>query len=207
MCIRDSDNGFSCGHHGFWGKGNGTFPLNMYDNSVKVPAIFRHPGRIGAGKTTDAMVSQYDVMPTLLEYLHLPRTEDERLPGRSFADVLEGKTDAAGERVVVFDEYGPTRMIRTPEWKYVHRYAFGPHELYDLTRDPLERNNLADDKHAQPVVAELSARMEQWFARYVEPLCDGLRFPVNGLGQLDPITPDKAPAKLFEPDPRRGRQD
>ena len=28
-----SDNGFSCGHHGFWGKGNGTFPINMYESS------------------------------------------------------------------------------------------------------------------------------------------------------------------------------
>jgi choline-sulfatase len=35
-----SDNGFNCGHHGIWGKGNGTLPLNMYDASVKVPAIF-----------------------------------------------------------------------------------------------------------------------------------------------------------------------
>ena len=44
-----SDNGFSCGHHGFWGKGNGTEPRNMYENSIKVPAIFSHPGRIPQG--------------------------------------------------------------------------------------------------------------------------------------------------------------
>ncbi len=39
---------------------------------------------------------------------------------------------------MVFDEYGLVRMIRTREWKYVHRYPYGPHELYDLTRDPDE---------------------------------------------------------------------
>ena len=28
------------------------------------------------------------------------------------------------------DEYGANRMIRTKEWKYIHRYPYGPHELY-----------------------------------------------------------------------------
>ncbi len=43
------------------------------------------------------------------------------------------------ESIVVFDEYGPVRMIRTREWKYVHRYPYGPHELYHLAGDPGER--------------------------------------------------------------------
>ena len=30
LFVFSSDNGYSCGHHGFWHKGNGTFPLNMY---------------------------------------------------------------------------------------------------------------------------------------------------------------------------------
>ncbi|NIM49728.1 MAG: sulfatase-like hydrolase/transferase, partial [Gemmatimonadales bacterium] len=67
-----SDNGYSCGHHGFWGKGNGTRPRNMYENSIRVPAVFSHPGQIPEGRVTDAMVSAYDFMPTLLDYLCLP---------------------------------------------------------------------------------------------------------------------------------------
>ena len=43
------DNGFNCGHHGLWGKGNASFPLNMYEESVKVPVIASHPGRTRAG--------------------------------------------------------------------------------------------------------------------------------------------------------------
>ena len=50
------------------------------------------------------------------------------------------------ENVVVYDEYGPVRMVRTKEWKYVHRYPYGPHELYDLVNDPDEKHNLIDDK-------------------------------------------------------------
>jgi len=178
-----SDNGFSCGQHGFWGKGNGTFPLNMYENSVKVPTIFSHPGRIPAGRVTGALVSQYDFMPTLLEYLALPAVDDPILPGRSFLPVLTGRTDQAHERVVVFDEYGPVRMIRTPEHKYVHRHPYGPHELYDLQADPDERNNLIDGKSNQSLVAELRKHLAEWFARYVDPRLDGARLPVTGRGQ------------------------
>lgn len=47
LVVFTSDNGHSCGQHGFWGKGNGTFPLNMYENSVK-GAVHREPS--GAGR-------------------------------------------------------------------------------------------------------------------------------------------------------------
>ena len=46
-----------------------TSPLNMYEESVKVPFIARHPGRIPAGVVCDSLVSAYDFMPTLLDYL------------------------------------------------------------------------------------------------------------------------------------------
>lgn len=106
-----SDNGFNCGHHGIWGKGNGTFPQNMYDTSVKIPAIISHPGRIP--QVCDELASGYDVMPTLLEF-----DVAERLPGRSLLPLLEGrKTSHGDEAVVILDEYGPVRMIRTREWK------------------------------------------------------------------------------------------
>ncbi len=67
MIMFLSDNGFNCGHHGIWGKGNGTYPQNMYDTSVKVPAIFSQPGTIVQGVVSDAMLSGYDIMPTLLD--------------------------------------------------------------------------------------------------------------------------------------------
>ena len=132
LIIFSSDNGYSCGHHGFWHKGNGTFPLNMYENSVKVPFIMSQPVRIPQARVTEAMVSQYDFIPTLLDYLGLEIPEDSMRPGQSFLPALLGETNDAQEAVVIFDEYGPVRMIRTREWKYVHRYPYGPHELYDL---------------------------------------------------------------------------
>ena len=76
---------------------------------------------------------------------------------------------------MIFDEYGPVRMIRTREWKYVYRHSAGPHELYDLVEDPDERANLADDVAQRPRISELKRRMDEWFARYVDPRRDGLR--------------------------------
>jgi len=185
LVVFVSDNGFSCGHHGFWGKGNATLPRNMYENSVKVPAIFSHPGVIPEGRVEDAMVSAYDFMPTLLDYLDLPVPEDRNLPGRSFLPLLRGEKMEERESVVVFDEYGPVRMVRTREWKYVHRHAHGPHELYDLVNDPDERNNLADEPGQADRIAELKAMMDEWFARYVIPARDGLRRDGYERGQED----------------------
>ncbi len=178
-----SDNGFNCGHHGIWGKGNGTFPLNMYDNSVKVPAIASQPGRIPRGTVCRALLSQYDVMPTLLDYLGLSLTHVARLPGRSFAPVLRGETGREHPFVVVCDEYGPVRMIRTADWKYVHRYPYGPNELYDLERDPGERRNLLTEGMEQDIAQALRAQLQEWFCRYADPARDGVREAVTGAGQ------------------------
>jgi len=178
-----SDNGMNCGHHGIWGKGNGTRPQNMYDTSVKVPCLIAQPGRI-APAVSDAMLSGYDVYPTLLDYAGVPAPRAAAMPGQSFAAVLREGRAAPRDDVVVFDEYGPTRMLRTRGWKYVHRYPDGPHELYDLATDPGERRNRIDDPASGDVVAALRARLERWFARYVDPLQDGAIKPVIGTGQL-----------------------
>ncbi|GIP34865.1 sulfatase-like hydrolase/transferase [Paenibacillus sp. J2TS4] len=192
-----SDNGFNCGHHGIWGKGNGTFPQNMYDTSVKVPAIFSHPGRIPQGQISDALVSGYDFMPTLLEYAGMTNSEADRLPGTSFLPHLLGAKDGAREPVVVFDEYGPVRMIRTREWKYIHRYPYGPHELYNLVKDPEERHNRIDSEEAEEQRIALKGQLEQWFVRYADPSLDGTREPVSGLGQLDLAGPAGGGRKAY----------
>ncbi len=179
-----SDNGYNCGHHGIWGKGNGTFPLNMYDTSVLVPAIFSHPGRVQQGSVSEALVSGYDWAPTVLDYVGLGSEADAALPGRSFAPVLEGRPAEGREQVVVYDEYGPVRMVRTAEWKYVHRYPYGPHELYDLLNDPSERHNVVEDTATGGIVEEMKARLEDWFVQYTDPARDGVHEPVTGRGQL-----------------------
>jgi arylsulfatase A-like enzyme len=198
LILFTSDNGFSCGHHGFWGKGNGTFPLNMYERSVLVPALVSRPGHVPAGVVSDALLSHYDVFPTLLEYAGLPVPDADRLPGRSFAALLRGDgggAPAGRDYVVagaaatpgggVHGEYGPVRMVRTRRWKYVHRFPYGPHELYDLENDPEEQADLIADPAHRAVREELKAELDGWFVRYADPARDGVREGVTGKGQLD----------------------
>jgi choline-sulfatase len=164
------------------------FRDNEYENSIKVPFIVSHPSHVPEDRVETAMVSAYDVMPTLLETLGLPIPSTERnLPGRSFAPLLAdrsrsddrprsaGEPSQGHECVVIYDKYGPVRMVRTQEWKYVYRHAHGPHELYDLVNDPDERQNLVDEPEQQARIAELKAMMDKWFSRYVDPVRDGLR--------------------------------
>jgi arylsulfatase A-like enzyme len=201
LVVFTSDNGFNAGHHGIWGKGNGTFPQNMYDSSVLVPFIAAQPGRIPGGRVCDALLSQYDVLPTLVDHLGLEHTTDPQLPGRSFARLLGDTAHASGhDRVVVYDEYGPVRMIRTRDWKYVHRYPHGPHEMYDLAADSGEEHNLADAPDHSHTRADLAARLDEWFATYVDPTLDGARLPVSGSGQRTPVAPGSL-ATAFEPPP------
>lgn len=196
LVIFLSDNGFSLGHHGFWGKGNGTSPLNMYERSILVPALVSQPGRLPEGAVQQAMISAYDFMPTLLSYLDLPVPRDRNLPGRNTVDAwmcrpewsTRGEaSDAGRDHVVIFDEYGGTRMIRTESWKYVHRYPDGPDELYDLENDPDERANLADDAGYAGRRRTLRGELENWFDRYAVPDRDGRTRPVSGAGQLRPV--------------------
>ncbi len=193
VIVFSSDNGFNAGHHGIWGKGNGTWPLNLYDSSVKVPAIVSQPGRVAAGVVRTELLSAYDLAATLLERAGLDPSPMQTGPGRSFAPLLLTPTDAGAdaaapasegdERVVVFDEYGPARMIRSRDWKLVHRWPDGPHELYHLAADPGERVNLVDDPAAHDVRVALADDLATWFARHVVPERDGERLPVIGTGQ------------------------
>lgn len=198
-----SDNGFNCGHHGIWGKGNGTFPQNMYDTSIRVPAIMSQPGVIPEGHVCDELVSGYDWYPTLLDYLDVPQPRDAALPGHSFSGLLDGHREAHRSSVVVFDEYGPTRMIRTKEWKYVHRYPYGPHELYDLVHDPDERSNLLDSSPQPDTLhraEDMKAQLDSWFVQFVDPRLDGVREPVTGRGQLRRAGPAGAGVEAFAQD-------
>ncbi len=179
------DNGMSMGHHGLYGKGNATFPLNLFDSAVKVPGILSRPGAVPAGQVCADLLSHYDVLPTLADYLHLPMAGLGDLPGRSFAALLRGQPLVDRGEVVVLDEYGPVRMIRTVDWKYVHRYPYGPNELYHLSEDPDEAVNRADQPDTRALQAALRRRLEEWFQRHVDPARDGLREAVTGNGQLD----------------------
>lgn len=193
LVVFASDNGFSCGHHGFWGKGNATFPLNMYENSVSVPFLLSQPGVIPAGHVEQGLYGACDFFPTLLDYLGLAEPEGGDRPGVSFAEVLRGDGSGGREAVIVDGasrcaEYGASRMVRTDMWKYVDRGADLPGELYDLSDDPEERVNRIDDAGVRVRRDELHGVLIDWFARYgAGGDRDARQWHVTGGGQLRPV--------------------
>ena len=125
-------------------------------------------------------------MPTLLDYVGIPYSAPDK-PGKSFKNVLLGtaKDNEDEAAICVFDEYGPVRMIRNKHYKYVHRYPSGPDELYHLTNDPAETENLIGNNDYAKIEASMAQQLETWFSLYVNPKLDGKGAPVTGNGQID----------------------
>ncbi|MDD5897960.1 MAG: DUF4976 domain-containing protein, partial [Clostridia bacterium] len=142
---------------------------------LRCPGLVQSPGTV-----IDAMVSACDLYPTLAQLVG--GTYPEGLSGVSFLPVLRG--EPGREDVIIVDEYGPVRMLRTRQWKYVHRYPFGPHCLYDLENDPGETRNVVDDPANAQRVVEMRRRLEQFFLTYADPAMDGSREGATGSGQL-----------------------
>jgi len=207
LVIFTSDNGFNCGQHGIWGKGNATHPQNLYDSSVLVPFLVAQPGLVPGARDSDALVSGYDLFPTLLDWCGItPPTSGRPLPGTSLATLWRGAAAAPDRPVVVYDEYGPARMIRTADEKYIHRSPHGPHELYDLRHDPDERVNLLTDARRWRLdddperrADDLRRQLDTWFADYADPTRDGRLQGVEGRGQWRPVGDPQAAGPAFRP--------
>ena len=167
VVVFSADQGFNCGHHGVWGKGNGTIPFNMYEESIRVPLIWNHPGRIAPASAAPAMVSTYDFFPTLLDYLGVEVEPDSRRIGRSYAGFLRGGTPRW--RNEVFFEYGYTRAVRTETLKYVERADGWPNELFDLEEDPGESINRVGKPEYRSRRLALRGRMRGFFDRSGAP--------------------------------------
>jgi arylsulfatase A-like enzyme len=166
LVIFTADQGWNAGHHGVWGKGNGTVPFNMYEESLRVPLIWNHPGRIPAGSTTRALVSSYDYFPTILDYLNVP--SPVQTMGRSCKSVL-AQPKANWTRNRLFFEYAYVRGIRTENLKYIERAAPYGSELYDLEADPGETVNHIDDPAYRKQRDALARELAAYFAKQGAP--------------------------------------
>ena len=118
------------------------------------------------------MVSNYDLMPTLLSYLgfedRIPRKPES--PGRDYSAALRGR-EVDWENVI-FYEFENSRMIRTADWKYTRRFPNGPDELYDMRNDAAARRNLAHQAEYAGIQEKLAERLDAFFNRYANPKYD-----------------------------------
>jgi choline-sulfatase len=185
VVIYLSDNGFSCGHHGVWGKGNGTLPLNFWDNSVRVPCVVHLPG--GARGVSDALLSTVSMHRTICDLAQVEAPADDWHSGESFARVLWDGNAAGEEFVFVTSEYGGARMITDGRVKLVERLN-GPGEFYDLGTDPGERSNRFGDQSLRTQQEHLSRLLSERFSADTRPGASGWHRPVTGFGQIHPVS-------------------
>lgn len=106
------------------------FPGNKWtcwDTGVHTALIARWPGKIAAGKRTDALVQYADVVPTLLELAGV--NSDHAFDGTSFAAVLRGAKDAhrefacAAHNNIPEGPAYPVRSVTDGQWRYIRNLA------------------------------------------------------------------------------------
>lgn len=185
VLIFTADNGMNMGHHGIWGKGNGTYPPNMFESSIKVPFILRLPEEKYRGRVCHEPLSQYDIFPTILDLAECNYDLSPLQPGESLLPYLSSPSKKEGRDLVIFDEYGKTRMIKKDGYKYIHHYGENFHELYSLKDDPEENENLYGKKEYWDLINLLKEEMEAWFQKYSVLEYEGIKHPVRGRGQKD----------------------
>jgi N-sulfoglucosamine sulfohydrolase len=166
--------------------------MTLYDRGIGTPLLLRWPQRIGAGRTSDQLVSTVDLVPTVLEAVGI--ATPEWVQGKSLLPLAEG-TATGPVRKAVFAEmmyhrdYIPTRAVRTAKWKYIRNFSDAPigldqladeewaHRLCELPdqpwkekRVPEEFYDLDEDPHEQRNLVD-----DPWARRFLGRLRAGLR--------------------------------
>lgn len=175
----------------------------LYDRGIGVFLIMRYPGVFARGERNDALVSNIDVLPTLIEAAGGEAPAE--IEGQSFYPLLAGgdyrPKDMVFAEKTFHTSYDPLRAVRTKRHKYIFNFeSVRPEnycldiynkpvlleslaaldrrpsrfdELYDLEADPLEANNLAEDPAHQETRRELAAALAKWMADTDDPLLKG----------------------------------
>jgi arylsulfatase A-like enzyme len=162
LVIFTSDNG------GFAGVSDNR-PLreskgHIYEGGIRVPLMIRWPNVISPGQLNDTPVISMDFFPTILDACHL---EAEPLcDGVSLTPLFYGKRISRSNIFFHFPNYAWHRSnslagaVRSGDYKLVRHYITGGLELYNVTKDLSETNNLAA---ARPKLAErLNKDLSKW---------------------------------------------
>jgi len=160
-----SDHGEALGDHGE--QGHGVF---LHDATLRTPLVIKMPGQEGAGRRRADVVQHADVATTILDLMGAPRPSGVR--GRSLRHVLASDDATLGAAPVYAETHYPrlrfgwSALASITDGRF--RFIRAPRpELYDLERDPGERDNLAD---RQPeTVARLSGLLDKFTATAAEP--------------------------------------
>jgi len=170
LVIYLSDNGFLFGEHRRFGK------TDAYEGSVRVPMVIRYPAMLASPLISHALVSNVDIASTIASLTGLPWEAD----GRSLVPLLDGSAKSVRSALLIEHCRGAnvgsvpcsglsfyahqTRAggywgVVTEDDKYV-RYDTGDRELFDLTSDPSELQNLVARPGSASAVASMEAKLK-----------------------------------------------
>ena len=157
-----------------WANASNT-PFRMYksyvhEGGISSPMIVHWPNglKVEKGSFCDTIGHVIDMTPTFLELAGAQYPEEFNgkeiypLPGKSLVPTFSGQDVP---REALYFEHEVNRAIRKGNWKLVSRAAFrppytGPWELYDMTKDRTEMNNLAAQN--PEIVEEMAAMWDKW---------------------------------------------
>ena len=145
----------------------------LYEGGIRVPLIIRWPGKVEPGTTNPQMITSVDFYPTL-SAIAGQNKPDANADGQNFLPLLFSDSAALKERNLYwhYPHYHkgsgmvPASAIRSGDYKLIewHQKALlgkqGALALYNVTDDPGETNNLADE--APERTTELYNQLKQW---------------------------------------------
>ena len=158
LIILTSDHGVAFGEHG-----EPTYGLFIYDSTLHIPLIFHNPRLFRGAREIKEMVRDIDIIPSVLELMGLESMEG--IQGTSLVPVI--KSDDVRLDLTLYCEnthplfryrWSGQRGMRTGEWKYIYAPV---EELYRLTIDPHESNNIAEEnpRELEKMRKELATRI------------------------------------------------
>jgi arylsulfatase A-like enzyme len=162
IIIYTTDNGYSWGNH--WWRGKNCF----YEECARLPLVVRHPQTPAPGSTSQQFIMNLDLAPTIAALAGNPmpssvplRDRTVNINGRSFAGLLDGSSTSWDRDEILLEVWGDREgtsimaAVRDTRWKYIEHYTSiamaqikrrrdgrSERELYDLSRDPHELDNL-----------------------------------------------------------------
>lgn len=137
----------------------------LYEGGIREPMIIRAPGITRASSVCSEPVVSTDFYPTMLEIAGLPPKRDRHVDGISLAPLLKGRSVARRSLFWHYPHYGnqggaPGGAIREVDWKLIEWYEDGELELFNLTEDIGETNNVA--KQWPERVRQLHSKLKTW---------------------------------------------
>ncbi len=149
------------GDHGdeFYEHGGTGHAHTLYNELIHVPLILKWPSMIPKGKRIDALASQVDIMPTILDYLGIQQKQP--IQGTSLRDLIEGRVRQVHD-FVFSGGRGHRCAVINNQNKLILNPGAGAREFYDLLNDPREQNNIHRAKESSALLASFEHYLEQW---------------------------------------------